>query len=110
MGFSANLAERIRALLKRRRGVTERKMFGGIAFMQHGHLVCGVIDDLLVLRLGEEGAGAALTEKHTRPMDFTGKPMRSMIYVEPTGTDTDDALKTWVQRALAYVKTLPPNE
>jgi TfoX N-terminal domain len=62
--------------LHTRMGVSERKMFGGIAFLHHGNMVCGVIGELLMLRLGAELADAALDEPHTRPMDFTGRPMR----------------------------------
>ncbi len=71
-------------------------------------MCCGVTDKLLVIRLGPEGAQAALTEPHTRPMDFTGKPMKSMIYVESTGVDSQVDLNKWIQRACDFAKTLPP--
>jgi TfoX/Sxy family transcriptional regulator of competence genes len=60
-------------------------MFGGLAFLLNGNMCCGVVSDQLMLRLGESGAAEALTEPHTRLMDFTGKPMKSMVYVDPTG-------------------------
>ncbi len=110
MAFSEQLAGRIRTALRRRKGLTERRMFGGVAFMVHGHMACGVIDDMLVLRLGDDGADEALAEPYTRPMDFTGKPLRSMIYVDPAGTRTDAALKAWIDRGLKYVRTLPPKD
>jgi TfoX/Sxy family transcriptional regulator of competence genes len=109
MAYDERLAERIRALLlAERNDVGERKMFGGIAFMAGGHMCVGVIGADLMARLGEDGADAALDEPHTRPMDFTGRPMRNMIYVEPAGTATDEALRGWIDRALAFVETLPP--
>jgi TfoX/Sxy family transcriptional regulator of competence genes len=83
-------------------------MFGGVAFLINGHMACGVLDEVLVLRLGEEGADAALEKKHTRPMDFTGKPMKSMIYVDPAGFRGEKALKAWVDRAIAFARSLPP--
>jgi TfoX/Sxy family transcriptional regulator of competence genes len=108
MPYDTNLAERIRWVLVDD-GVTEREMFGGIAFMLHGNMVCGVIRDSLLLRLGPEGSAAALAEdEHTRPMDFTGKPMRSMMLVEPLGIERDEDLAAWIERARSFVGTLPP--
>lgn len=107
MAYDTHLAERIRWILVDD-GVTEREMFGGIAFMLHGNMVCGVSHDTLMLRLGPELAAAALDEPHTRPMEFTGRPMKSMVLVEPLGFEGDDALADWVERARAFVGTLPP--
>ena len=61
-----------------------------------------------MLRLGEPGADSALDRPHVRPMDFTGRPMRTMVYVEPAGIVDDRALEQWVGRSLEYVRTLPP--
>ena len=108
MAYREEVADRIRGILARRRGVTERKMFGGIAFLRNGHMFCGVNGEDLMLRLGNDGAAKALTEPHTRPMDFTGKPLKSMVYVDPQGYDSGDDLRTWVDRALQFVKSLPP--
>ena len=101
------LVERIRHALARRRGVSEKRMFGGVCFMINGNMCAGVNDRLLMLRLGNELAAKALSEPHTRPMDFTGRPLKSMIYVEPEGYDTDDDLDSWVARAADFAKTLP---
>ena len=108
MAYDEQLADRIRAAPVGSEDVTERKMFGGLAFLIGGHMTCGVVGGDLMLRLGEEGADAALDEPHTRPMDFTGKPMRSMVYVEPAGIGTDVALRDWITRATAHTRTLPP--
>jgi len=108
MPYDEATADRVRAALKRTRGLAEKKMFGGIAFLINGHMACGVLDKTLVLRLGNEGAAEALNEKHTRPMDFTGKPMKSMLYVEPAGFSSDDALKSWVRQAVTFARALPP--
>lgn len=107
MPYNSDLAERVRKTLKRRRGITERKMFGGLAFMLNGNMCCGVIEKDLVLRLGDDGAAMALSKPHTRPMDFTGKPLKSMVFVSFAGYRSDDELKAWVSRAVDYVKTLP---
>ncbi len=110
MPHDPNLAERIRQALKRRQGIGERKMFGGICFMVSGHMACGVAGQDLMLRLGEEGASTALTEAHVRPMDFTGRPMKSMVYVAPTGLQSDDALRSWLDRAVGFARSLPPKK
>jgi TfoX/Sxy family transcriptional regulator of competence genes len=108
MPYDQTLAERIRRLLRRRRGIEERRMFGGIAFLVNGHMSVGVVGHDLVLRLGNEQAAESLRKRHTRPMDFTGKPLRSMIYVEPAGYRRDRDLADWVGQALAYAKLQPP--
>ncbi len=88
-------------------GSSERKMFGGLAFMLDGHMCCGIVGSDLMLRLGSEGADAALNRAHVRPMDFTGRPMASMVYVAQEGT-RGVALRDWVEAAAAFVRTLPP--
>lgn len=110
MAFDEGLADRIRMNLPRSRAIAERKMFGGIAFFCNGHMFCGVVKTHLMLRLGEEGAAAALRQPHVRPMDFTGRPMKSMVYVEAGGVDADESLRAWMEAALRYVKTLPPKK
>lgn len=108
MAHDAQLAERIRKVLAHRRGVTERKMFGGICFMVNGNMSCGVAGDDLMLRLGNEGAARALEDRHTRPMDFTGRPMKSMVFMAPAGVQSDGALKSWVDRSVGFARSLPP--
>ena len=110
MPYDELLASRIRDELVAHAGLSERKMFGGIAFMLNGNMCCGVVGDELMLRLGEEGASEALAERHTREMDFTGRAMKSMIYVEPQGCQTAEALSMWVGRAARYAASLPPKQ
>ena len=69
---------------------------------------CGIVDRDLMLRLGEDGAQAALAERHTRPMDFTGKPLKTMVYLAPAGFRSDDDLRSWISRAITFARTLPP--
>lgn len=76
MAFDEKVADRVRGSLARRRGVTEKWMFGGLAFMVHSNMCCGVLGDDLVVRVGAEAHDAALARPHTRVMDFTRKPMR----------------------------------
>lgn len=60
--------------------------------MVGGSMACGVIKDDLVVRVGPDSYEDALGERHARPMDFTGRPMRGMVYVGPEGRRTDEAL------------------
>ncbi len=107
MPCDERLVERIRKLVAHRRGVTEKKMFGGVCFMVNGNMACGVAKEDLVLRLGEDGSADALQQKHARPMDFTGKPMKSMVYVAPAGIRTEASLRRWVERGIGFARTLP---
>lgn len=110
MAYDETLAERIRDCLFEVGGVSERKMFGGVCFMVEGHMACGIVGDDLMLRLGEEGADRALGQPHVRPMDFTGRPMQTMVYVAPAGTATRRELAGWIELALAHVRSLPPKQ
>ena len=110
MAYDLGLAERIRSLLARHGDFSERKMFGGICFMMNGHMCCGVIKTDLVLRLTPDEADRALKQPHVRPMDFTRKPMKSMIYVSAQGIDADEDLHRWVELARSIARELPPKE
>ena len=107
MAYDEKLADRVRDVLETENGVTERKMFGGLAFMVRGHMACGILGDELMLRLGASEAQRALERPHVRPMDFTGRPMAGMVFVGPEGLRRV-ALGRWVGRAVAFVATLPP--
>ena len=108
MAYDEELAERVRKVLGRRRGVREKKMFGGLAFMVNGHMACGVQGDDLMVRVGAEGYEEALKKAGARPMDFTGRPLKGMIYVGPRGHERAPSLKAWVERGLSYARSLPP--
>jgi len=109
VAYDADLAERVRAVLPAAAAVTERQMFGGLAFMLGGHMFCGVVKDTLMVRLGPDGADRALDRPHVRPMDFTGRPMKGMVFVEAPAL-RGPALRQWVDAAAAYVRGLPPKQ
>lgn len=110
MAFDEALADRVRDVLAPRPELSEREMFGGIAFMVGGNMACGVIGEELMVRLGAEDAEKALEEPHTRPMDFTGKPARTTIYVDPAGTASDSDLAGWVDAGADFAASLPPKD
>lgn len=107
VAYDERLADRIRVLFDDHPGVSERKMFGGLAFMVDAKMAVGVIGEDLVVRVGPDGFGTALAEPHTRPMDFTGRPMTGFVYVGPKGVNTAARLQSWVERGMAFAASLP---
>lgn len=107
MAFSESLAQRIRASLAGKKGIAEKKMFGGIGFLLNGNMLVGVWKNSLIARLGQEAGEKALTEDSVRPFDITGKAMKGWVLVEPDGIESDGQLRAWIERAMAFVKGLP---
>jgi TfoX/Sxy family transcriptional regulator of competence genes len=107
MAFDEVVARRVRIALAGTRDVAEKRMFGGIAFMVRGNMCAGVIGDRLMLRVGPDGYEASLSRPHAKPMDFTGRPMKGMVYVEPAGFASTGDLKGWIARAMEFALSLP---
>jgi hypothetical protein len=107
MAYDEELAARVRDVLGPRADLREQKMFGGLAFMIAEHMAVGIVGNDLMLRLGD-GAGDVLREPHTRPMDFTGRPMKGFVFVAPAGVESDADLGRHVARAVAFAESLPP--
>jgi TfoX/Sxy family transcriptional regulator of competence genes len=108
VAYDEDLAQRVRDALAARAEVTERKMFGGIAFMVAGNMACGVLGEDLIVRLGDDEGEKALAEDGVRPFDFTGKPMKNIVYVAPERTSEDAGLAEWVETGADYAASLPP--
>ena len=106
MAYDERLAERIRAIVGDRPDLTERKMFGGIAFMLNGNMFCGITRDDLMVRVGPDRFEEALASPGARLMDFTGRPSKGMAFVGPEGYATDEALRGWVEQTLDYARSL----
>jgi TfoX/Sxy family transcriptional regulator of competence genes len=83
-------------------------MFGGLAYLWHGKMFAGILKDDLVVRVGPEANDRALKEPHTRPMDFTGRPMKGYIYVSPAGTKSAAQLRAWLARGQTFAASLLP--
>ena len=107
MAFDESLAARIRDALAHKKGVEEKKMFGGVGFLLHGNMLVGVWKDALIARLGPDEADLALLEPHVRAFDITGKPMKGWVLIGPEGVEGDEQLGGWIERATKFVKTLP---
>jgi len=108
MAFDSALAERIRKGLGKRAGLTEKKMFGGLAFLMRGNMCCGVHGSELIVRLDPAESDRALKQPHTRLFDISGRPMKGWLLVGPGGVATDADLGRWVERAAGYAGSLPP--
>ena len=107
MGYDEGLADRIRDALVSERDVTEKQMFGGIAFLRDGKMFCGIVTDRLMVRVGPDRHVEALRKPHVRPMDFTGRPMAGYVFVQPAGYESDAALEGWLRWGFDFVATLP---
>jgi TfoX/Sxy family transcriptional regulator of competence genes len=107
VAYDEGLAERIRGIFDDRPDVTEKKMFGGLAFMIRGHMCVGIAKDDLMLRVGVEQHAQLVGKPHARPMDFTGRPMKGFLFVSPAGFEADADLARWVGYALDYAEALP---
>ena len=107
MAFDESLAGRIRGILARRKGVEERRMFGGVGFLLNGNMCVGVWKDSLVARLGAEQGEEAMREPYVKAFDITGKAMKGWVLVGPHAVTDEDQLSDWVQRAARFVATLP---
>ena len=107
MAYDDLLADRIRFALAGRDAISERKMFGGIGFLDHGNMCAGVWKESLIARVGYADE-QYLTEPHVGVFDVTGKPMSGWLLVAPEGLAADADIERWVDRSMAFTRTLPP--
>jgi len=107
MAYDEQLADRVRAILQDRPGITERRMMGGLAFLCRGRMCGGVLGRDLVVRVGRDEMEAALRRPHVRPMDFTGRPLAGFAYVAPEGVRRTARLQAWLDRGLAVAAATP---
>lgn len=109
MAYNEYLADRIRRLfLEERQVVEEKKMMGGLCFMLNDKMCCGIHfdkkkqTDLLMARIGEDATEEAMTKEGCLPMDFTGRPMKGYVFVEPDGYDLDEQLEYWIRKCITF--------
>jgi TfoX/Sxy family transcriptional regulator of competence genes len=108
MAYDEGLTERIRQRLGTDPDVTEKHMFGGLAFLLRGNMAVGVSGDDLMVRVGPDNSDAALARPGTRVFDMTGRPMRGWILVAGTALTEDDALDEWIDEGRVFASSLPP--
>jgi TfoX/Sxy family transcriptional regulator of competence genes len=108
MAYDETLAARVQEVLGDNPEISERKMFGGIAFMFSGHMAVGVSGEELMVRIDPDDQDAALARPGVRPFDMTGRPMKGWILVGPDAIAEDTDLDDWITRGLDFAGTLPP--
>jgi len=113
MAYDEFLGDRINNYLAaKKHPFYAKKMMGGLVFMVHDKMLCGIHidkkygDSLLMARIGETAYQKEIGKPHCLPMDFTGRPMKGYIYITPEGFDLDSDLEYWIDKALAFNATL----
>jgi TfoX/Sxy family transcriptional regulator of competence genes len=107
MAYDRGLAERVREVLVDRPGITERAMFGGLAFLVDGKMFVGILNSSLMARVGPERHEDALAMPNVRAMDFTGRPMKGYVYIDPPAMAADQDLRAWVLWCVQFAAGLP---
>ena len=107
VAYDEELAERLRKVLDDQDGITEKRMFGGLAFMLHGHMaVCAGSGGALMVRIDPARADDLLAQEGVEPMVMKGRPMKGWLLVDLAVLD-DASLPRWVEEGLSYAESLP---
>ncbi|KPK30920.1 MAG: hypothetical protein AMK69_02145 [Nitrospira bacterium SG8_3] len=106
MAYNEAIEVRIQNIVSSWENTDSKKMFGGICHLFNGNMFCGVYEDFLILRLGEENAERALRLSFVKPFDITGRPMKGWVMVEEDGFNKEEELETWLNQAKEFVRTL----
>lgn len=108
MAFDRGLEERLSDYFQGRYDLHTKKMFGGLCFLLSGHMCCVIMDDKLMVRVGADNYEDCLAKPYVTEMDFTGKAIKTMVYVMPDGFESDSDLTYWLDTCVKFVESLPP--
>ena len=108
MAYDEGLAQRVTELLEEKPEFNEKKMFGGICYLLYGNMVCGVLNEDIIVRVGLERYEDSLKSPHTRKFDMTGRPMKGWVMVSPEGHESDEDLEAWIKKGVSFASSLPP--
>lgn len=108
MSYSEALATRVRSRLNHHDSYQEKEMFGGLAMMLNGNMCCGVVGEELMARVGPERYEDCLKVPYVRQMDFTGKPLKGMVYIAAAGVDSEKQLSAWLELSESFALSLEP--
>jgi TfoX/Sxy family transcriptional regulator of competence genes len=109
MAYDEELAGRVRELVAANEGLTEQKMFGGLAFLIGGNMAVGVSGQGgLMVHVDRDDTEALLAKPHARPFEMRGREMKGWVRVDPDGVRTKRQLEPWVRRGVSYARSLPP--
>ncbi|MEW5809889.1 MAG: TfoX/Sxy family protein [Actinomycetota bacterium] len=108
MAYDTDLADRVRELISAQRGLDEKPMFGGLAFLLNGNMaVCVSSKGGLMVRVPPAATDELLAEEHVEPMIMAGRPTRGWVRVAADGLTGTAALRSWVRRGVDYATSLP---
>lgn len=108
MAYDEELAERVRETMDGRPYVTERKMFGGLAWLAHGNMAAAALGGGgAMVRVPKDEYEELLQEPGVEPMMMKGSPFRGWIRLEEATCASEDTLRRWIERGLAYAESLP---
>lgn len=107
MAYNEDLASRVLSVIQNTDGFEVRRMFGGVCCLIHGHMVCGVIQDDLIVRVGPDNYQDCLARPHAREFDFTGRPMKGWVMIASDGLVMETELESWIEKGRRFVGTLP---
>jgi TfoX/Sxy family transcriptional regulator of competence genes len=107
MPYDKDIESRIQKMVSGWHHTDHKKIFGGICHLIKGNMFCGVYKEFLILRLGEEKAKEAIQSRRVKPFDITGKPMKGWVMIASDGYKSDSDLKTWLDQAKVFAKSLP---
>ena len=110
MAYDEGLEERLNDYFEYRNDVEVKKMFGGLCFMVSNHMCCGIIGETLMVRVGPDNYDDCLLKKHAKEMDFTGRAMKGLVYIDPEGISEDSDLEKWVRICEDFIASLPPKK
>lgn len=109
MPYDEDLANRIRELIAGDSDVTEKRMFGGLAFLVAGNMsVAASGQGGLMVRVDREDTDALVAKPHAQPFEMRGRTLQGWLRVDPEGLRTKHQLERWVRRGVAYARSLPP--
>jgi hypothetical protein len=108
MAYDEGLAQRVREEMEELPGFDEKKMFGGICFLIHGNMACGVLNDEIIVRVGADRYQGSLEMPHTREFDITGRPMKGWVVVSSDDLESDEGLGQWLNKGIDFARSLPP--
>jgi TfoX/Sxy family transcriptional regulator of competence genes len=109
MAYDEDLAERVRELIAAEAGLTEQKMFGGLAFLINGHMSVGVSGQGgLMVRVDPAETDALVAKPYARQFEMRGRKMQGWLRVDADGVRTKRQLEPWVRRGVGYARSLPP--
>lgn len=107
MAYDKDFAYQLRAMIGNRPGLTEKKMFGGVAYMINGNMAVGISGSDLIVRFGADRQAEIAQKPHTHPFDMTGRAMKGWIMVEAAGYEQEQDLRNWIELGLGYASSLP---